>query len=1191
MNLLILWSVLLFYVYVDDINMAPSEYVIPIPGIGSDVIMDLSITATKDNTSVTIIYTQGNSSMINQTLSVEYLTTTVRSYTIPQSAITQGSAVGNGSLHVSATKGIDFLFVTATSSDNEGFRPLASNDIGTEYLISTFCDAGGICQVAVATTKPGLTEVYVSLPAETTEVVLCVGPLKWLSHTHTSLTLTYPEVLQIETPQDLTGTHIFTDKPVSVVSGTRSFPGAGDRSVHFMEQLVPLNGWSQEFLVPASDDSHTNIVHITAAHQRTTIEMSGFLSVLIPRKGMTIRRMLFKGEVSHIKADKSVQVVLYVGFTDSNIYTSIFDSVAMSIVPALDQFQSTAVLKCPQAGTHNVSVQYIAPKSASISLSSLDIVTTESLKFTDFDVWRSTQVNPQIISELSNLNFGGIIRCNNTMTSMSPLLIQASELCASYLAYMFPGDGVDNNCNGRIDEDLCTENTVVPMSDKEVTNGTLGASLVNVNGFRLLLLRVRTCSEVNVKLRDENVTDEAINLQLNSGHMTLVHCDSGGCKPMDSGKPGNIGSFNCSRDVMFYWVLRSGSALCMNVGHWPGADCVGATVKMNPVTINFTQMIVTHTLTEAQVWYDLYRYDCGKFVSDWRCQDSVSNCKHYQEDLCTNTQYTDWVAQNCPRFCGVYSSGRMFVAVSDDVGKQFELSLVEIDNTFDPYVGMITRHQRLMDRWSRKETSTPGMFVSQYGSTGQNTFIFASDDVVVYQRVSSYSVSPLLPVDALGSEYVTLSFGTANDDLYCSIVSSLPHIRISIYTKSNPPLSSHGVVLRHVFNESQTGSLIKSNTGAPVVVICGTDSSASIGETAYQLPPVRSWGVEHRTPAFRYPGLSAKLKVVTNNDNTLVRVSGDFNGAYVLDERGDYIEFDIDSGVSYTVNSSFPILVALLHYNESGLHEGHISFVPPVTSFAGTPLVYMPNSSPTVHYVNPEGVTSNITDPGNTSKHVYDYTVTSSLKEYGLASSTDYSAIFDLTSTTRQFVDSFQAGLCVLGAGTAGDGVDGDCDGLPDEEPTCTSTYGALNNDTDLDGAYGEDCATIVTGYSTLMPPPDPECSIAPVNRTTGCWKECACSCEWAGSLAEYQALGEQGQEEHNRQAVQYYIEALKMDVNELSSTTAEHVSAEDDRTSSSSIGTVAVIFIALPFVLIGAIDAIRLYRYFRPGVEEGNRN
>lgn len=117
-----------------------------------------------------------------------------------------GSELANKSIQVlDISHDFNLFVIYENDGHSEGYAAISTSDLGNEYYVSTFCELGGYCQITLATSASGLTRVYIKLPDEVDEVVICVGEQYWRSKYHTSINLTYPETLQIETTHDLTG--------------------------------------------------------------------------------------------------------------------------------------------------------------------------------------------------------------------------------------------------------------------------------------------------------------------------------------------------------------------------------------------------------------------------------------------------------------------------------------------------------------------------------------------------------------------------------------------------------------------------------------------------------------------------------------------------------------------------------------------------------------------------------------------------------------------------------------------------------------------------------------------------------------------------------------------------------------------------------------------------------------------------
>lgn len=162
----------------------------------------------------------------------------------------------------------------------------------------------------------------------------------------------------------LAGTFIYSDRPLSVVTGTRSMPvqNPGSTYTHFYEQLAPVSHWGTEFALRGFGIEYGSIVHITAYDQFTYVDMTGYRRTEIS-SGYTIRRRLETDTVAYIQTSKAVQVVVYTGITYQS--NEVMHSVAMTTLPALEHFSTSYVASCGSGMT--TTYQYVTTLDNSIS--------------------------------------------------------------------------------------------------------------------------------------------------------------------------------------------------------------------------------------------------------------------------------------------------------------------------------------------------------------------------------------------------------------------------------------------------------------------------------------------------------------------------------------------------------------------------------------------------------------------------------------------------------------------------------------------------------------------------------------------------------------------------------------------------------------------------------------------------------
>lgn len=179
-----------------------------------------------------------------------------------------------------------------------------SNQPVYEYIVATFCGIGGYCQFAVAAL---IDSTYVALHFKdfVPEISFCAGIFKFTSNTTTSVILNKFQSLQIESAYDLTGTHIYSHKPIAVFVGAR--PNSTSPPISgIVEQLVPTAHWGRE--VAKGAYSGLEIVKIINKFPWTKVQINSFPEFVIDLKHQTVVRKFIGDEKIMIKANNTIQV-------------------------------------------------------------------------------------------------------------------------------------------------------------------------------------------------------------------------------------------------------------------------------------------------------------------------------------------------------------------------------------------------------------------------------------------------------------------------------------------------------------------------------------------------------------------------------------------------------------------------------------------------------------------------------------------------------------------------------------------------------------------------------------------------------------------------------------------------------------------------------------------------------------------
>ena len=143
---------------------------------------------------------------------------------------------------------------------------------------------------------------------------------------------------------DLTGTHIVSNKPLTVISGHEcgQVPLGAGYCEHMTQQIPPTITWGKQFLlVPfehRQSGQYTKLV-TSQDHTRITISCNGLTTdvVIINSKGGNYTFFFSSSQYCHIQANKPIIVVLFAtgGSIDSN-----FGDPIMILVPPIEQYSS-----------------------------------------------------------------------------------------------------------------------------------------------------------------------------------------------------------------------------------------------------------------------------------------------------------------------------------------------------------------------------------------------------------------------------------------------------------------------------------------------------------------------------------------------------------------------------------------------------------------------------------------------------------------------------------------------------------------------------------------------------------------------------------------------------------------------------------------------------------------------------------
>ena len=415
-----------------------------------EYMMMASHRSAKDTVDVNITYHDDSAQNTTETITINPYMVSEVPMSINSNNMTRNRKVRR-SASVRADHRFDLRVFVTRGNYTEGFLPLRKSILGTNHYVSTFCEFGGYCQFSITAIKQ--TGVYLKLPESVTDIVFCIGEATFHASTETNFTLEPNESLLVESPQDLSGTHIVTNRKVVVVAGARDMDVNGTMS-HLVEQLVPVSRWGNNFIVTSMNiNQYGDIIQITSSRYHTRVEMSGFPFFELPRPGMTVKRRLEAGMTSTITSNYPIQVLQLSGLwytTSANVIadSSVTIAPGMAVVIATEHFDNKYHITC---GINRASASVKMFSNSTVDIyrqadSTICLDDSVVVPYSSYSVFSASAFATERVTRIKAVNdepFGGTFRCDETGVMM-PLGILVEDV--GYNFYIRERERVWRNC-------------------------------------------------------------------------------------------------------------------------------------------------------------------------------------------------------------------------------------------------------------------------------------------------------------------------------------------------------------------------------------------------------------------------------------------------------------------------------------------------------------------------------------------------------------------------------------------------------------------------------------------------------------------------------------------------------------------------------------------------------------------------
>lgn len=384
-----------------------------------------------------------------------------------------------GKARMNSITGIEKKGIELTSSDDfavygmnlltkssDGFLGLPVSALGTDYVIATAIPVLKSFLFIVATENATIVKVKLKIAALG---FVSYQNRKYYDGDTIVVTLSALEGFQIITKsmEDATGSRVTSDKPVSVYSGCDCtyVPVNKPSCDYLVEQILPVKLLGKHFVTMATANrTGGDLYHVIAAHNDTIVTIDNKVVTTI-HDGQWYE-LDSKSTENHVILTSKPSLVIQYG-KGYSVDNSIFDPY-MSTVPAISQYTNDYTIFIPTHLSKNYFITFINIAVKTKELNNIQITKDGNIQLTFKSSECSSIASAQYSVCSKQLTKGFYRIYHQLFTETFALMMYGTWHRESFgfpvgltfkdpgckQSHMIPEDGIDNDCDGRIDEEI-----------------------------------------------------------------------------------------------------------------------------------------------------------------------------------------------------------------------------------------------------------------------------------------------------------------------------------------------------------------------------------------------------------------------------------------------------------------------------------------------------------------------------------------------------------------------------------------------------------------------------------------------------------------------------------------------------------------------------------------------------------------
>ncbi|XP_076080110.1 IgGFc-binding protein-like [Mytilus galloprovincialis] len=378
------------------------------------------------------------------------------------SKVTFSSSIQDGPGTILSNKGIDIKSdeeitvygVNRAQATADAYTVFPLDTLGNDYYVITWANTAEFMIIATAEN----TVVKIAI-ANGTNVVY--NSITYTAGMILNITLNMYQTFHVYGGPDYTGTRILSNKPITVISGASCTTIGVGGCDHLSSQMTPVETFGSTFVTFKMANCNTPVhFKIVASENKTDINITGEATVTLSKPG---DRYIFQITDSSSKIVTSNKPIAIAFFSEGGCGQPTGDPAMLLLQPTqqfaadytfttidnpINQFKDALTIVVPESKREGLILD-----GSNFTATWRKIDGSDDLRITDINITKGAHsiyhVNP-IVTFLAVST--GLASSNGYAYSSGQRLAPINSNCTPTITV--PGDIIDNDCDGLIDEEL-----------------------------------------------------------------------------------------------------------------------------------------------------------------------------------------------------------------------------------------------------------------------------------------------------------------------------------------------------------------------------------------------------------------------------------------------------------------------------------------------------------------------------------------------------------------------------------------------------------------------------------------------------------------------------------------------------------------------------------------------------------------